>query len=92
MRGLKHFGIYALVSNKDASHHQSTGIETVQKPIQVEVNIFDRRRALQAILGGTVAAVVAPAASMALDMDAFMNSEVRHHGFPKASCIFQIRI
>jgi hypothetical protein len=77
MRGLQLFGVSALVSNKDASHRQSMGIESVQKPIQVEEHIFGRRRALQAVFGGTVAALIAPAASIALDMDAFMNSEVR---------------
>jgi hypothetical protein len=92
MRGLKLLGISSLVSNKDASHRQSTGIESVQKPMQVEERIFGRRRALQAILGGTAAAVVAPAASMALDMDAFMNSQVRQSLVLKTSCIFQIPI
>jgi hypothetical protein len=89
MHGLKLFGISALVSSKDASQHQSTRIESVQKPIQVEEHIFGRRRALQAILGGTAAAIVAPAASMALDMDAFMNSEVRQSRVLKAPCIFK---
>ena len=92
MHGLQLFGISALVFNKHANHRQSMGIESVQKPIKVEEHIFGRRRALQAILGGTAAAVVAPAASMALDMDAFMNSEVSQSRVLKAFCIFQIRI
>merc|ERR1712232_343849 len=60
----------ALASNKGAFQKHS-GIE---KPLAVEEPLLGRRAAFQSIVIGT--AVLAPAISNALDMDAFMNAEL----------------
>jgi hypothetical protein len=76
MRGLKLFGFSALAANRGALEKRLDGLKSVGKPMTVEEPVFGRRQALQAILLGT-AAVCAPSVSFALDMDAFMNNEVR---------------
>jgi hypothetical protein len=79
MRGLKLLSVSALAANKGAVDRQSVGLKSVEKPLAVEEPLFGRRKALQSILAAGAAgvtAVVAPKSALALDMDAFMNSEV----------------
>jgi hypothetical protein len=86
MRGLKLLGVSALAGN-DRAFHQPAGKSIVQEPLKSANTEFDndeplfgRRKALQNILAGaTVAAFASSSASTpsyALDMDAFMNSEL----------------
>jgi hypothetical protein len=78
MHGLKLFGMAALVAQKnDPVARPSTALGSV-KTVDHEDAVFGRRRALQSIFGGVVAAAAIGAQSAsALDMDAFMSSEVR---------------
>jgi hypothetical protein len=87
MRGLKLLGVSALAGNNRALH-QPVGRSLVQEPLKAssttaveedEKRIFGRRKALQAILAGAAVAAsssLSPSVSNALDMDAFMNSEL----------------
>ena len=86
MRGLKLLGVSALAGN-DRALHQPVGKSVVQEPLKaaneqiVDEPLFGRRKALQNILlGATAAAAFASSTSStpayALDMDAFMNSEL----------------
>jgi hypothetical protein len=81
MRGFALLGFSSLASHKGAFHQKPNSIENIfEKPVSPDDALFGRRKALQCIfLGGAVAA--SPVAAYALDMDAFMNSEVRLKGF-----------
>ena len=77
MRSLKLLGVSALVSNKDALYRHSNGAEIAKRPVAIEEPIFGRRKVLISILAQSVAVVAAgPVSANALDMDAFINSEV----------------
>lgn len=79
MYGLKLFGITALAANNKASFdQQSVGMKSAGTPFTTAevAPAFGRRQALQNILG-VAAVAAAPAMASALDMDAFMSSEVR---------------
>ena len=76
MHGLKLFGITALAANKGAlESNLNSAMKSVGTPMTAEEPSSGRRQAFQALFWGT-AAVAAPAVSVALDMDAFMNAEV----------------
>jgi hypothetical protein len=78
MRGLKLVGVSALVGN-----HPSTIRTQLNSEVQENVRasaydepLLGRRNVLQAILTGAAASLVIPEGVKALDMDAFMNSEL----------------
>jgi hypothetical protein len=76
MHGIKLLGIYALAANKGDVEQQSVGMKSVGTPMTAEP-AFGRRQALQSIFVAAAVVVASPGISLALDMDAFMNSEVR---------------
>mmetsp|Transcript_10521 Transcript_10521/g.18571 ORF Transcript_10521/g.18571 Transcript_10521/m.18571 type:complete len:142 (-) Transcript_10521:177-602(-) len=77
MRGLKLLGVSALAGNDNAFHRPEVK-SNVQEPLKtLDEPQFGRRKALQAILAGaSVAATFPSVATNALDMDAFMSSEL----------------
>lgn len=72
MRGIKFLSMTALAANKGALQRPSSS--TAEKPLIVEEPLLGRRAAFQSMMLG--AAMLAPTVSNALDMDAFMNSEL----------------
>eukprot|EP00980_Cylindrotheca_fusiformis_P015576 scaffold4447_cov120-Cylindrotheca_fusiformis.AAC.9 len=75
MRGIKFLSMTALAANNRASQTQSsTTINSAEKQVSVAEPLFGRRAAFQSIMLG--AAMLAPAVSNGLDMDAFMNSQL----------------
>lgn len=83
MHGLKLFGITALAANKGSIEKNLNGLKSVGTPLRpVDGVVSGRREALGAIFLGA-AAFSSPSIANALDMDAFMNSEVRNLTFPK---------
>ena len=82
MFGIKLFGICALATNNKAAVDMvgSKSIGTTPFSGVSEAPVSGRRQALQSILGvaaAGAAVATAPGIASALDMDAFMNSEVR---------------
>ena len=83
MRGIKLLSISALAANKASmNNHAPTSrldcgnsqaaAKTIEEPMS------GRRKVLQALLGAGAASVVGPGASIALDMDAFANTELEN--------------
>ena len=76
MRGLKLLGVSALAGNERAIHRPAVK-SMIQQPLKVDDEpLYGRRKALQTILAGASVVASFPALSSALDMDAFMNSEL----------------
>ena len=80
MHGLKLFGIASLVAKdptavRPSSTALSMGTVDNNTPSHEDA-VFGRRRALQSIFGTAAAVTIGAQASNALDMDAFMSSEV----------------
>jgi hypothetical protein len=73
MHGIKFLSITALAANNWASQKPSTG-NSLEKSLTVEEPLLGRRAAFQSVMLGAI--MLAPTVSSALDMDAFMNSEL----------------
>ena len=76
MRALNLLSVSALAINKAAIDKQVSGRQEIEQPLFKDEPVFGRRKALKSLFGAAVVAVPVAGAG-ALDMDAFMNSEVR---------------
>ena len=85
MRGLKFLATTALAVNKNAIHQQqqSKGMQNGDPSFLDSQLMIDRRKAIQSILTVGVVVAATPRESLALDMDAFANSEL---AADKANC------
>ena len=85
MRGLKFLATTALAVNKNAIHQQqqSKALQNGDPSFLDSQLMIDRRKAIQSILTVGVVVAATPRESLALDMDAFANSEL---AADKANC------
>ena len=85
MRGLKFLATTALAVNKNAIHQQqqSKGMQNGDPSFLDSQLMIDRRKAIQSILTVGIVVAATPRESLALDMDAFANSEL---AADKANC------